>query len=65
MTPAAYAKQEIKAGRMVVISIVPGQFGTYWLEDKDYKTLDKACFQNRESAEKARSKAIEKALKYI
>lgn len=65
MTPTKYAKNETINGRFPQMSVVPGEFGTFWLEDSNYRTLDGACFTSREAAEKARSKAIEKAARYI
>lgn len=64
MTLTQYAKQEITSGRFVETSIVPGEFGTFWIEDRNYRTIDGACFNSREAAEKARSKAIDKAMKF-
>ena len=65
MTAAQYAKNETLNGRFPSMLVVAGEFGTFWLESADYRTLDGACFTSREAAEKARSKAIEKAAKFI
>ena len=64
MTPATYAKNEIKAGRFPSMMISAGQNGTFWLDDAEFKTLENACFMSREAAEQARSKAIDKAMKW-
>lgn len=61
--PLAYAKQEIAAGRHPSIIIEPGEFGTFWLHDGDWKMLDAPAYLSREAAAKARSKIIEKAYK--
>ena len=65
MTATQYAKQETINGRFPSMLVVPGEFGTFWLESAEYQTLDGACFTSREAAELARSKAIQKAAKYI
>ena len=63
-TLTQYAKQEITSGRFPMTRIVAGECGTFWVEDGDYRTLDGACFMSREAAEKARSKAYDKAMKF-
>jgi hypothetical protein len=65
MTATQYAKNEIINGRFPSMQVVPGEFGTFWLESADCRTLDGACFTSREAAEKARSKALDKAAKFI
>lgn len=58
-----YANNQIKVGKFAHVGIVSGEFGTFWLETEDYKTIEGACFTSRERAEKARTNAIEKAVK--
>lgn len=65
MTPFQYAKSKIAAGQFANMVISAGQFGTYWIEDENFSSLKGACFTSREAAEKARSKAIDKAMKIV
>ncbi len=61
--PVTYAKQEIAAGRFPMMVIEAGQYGTFWLHDRDYRMLDCKSFSSKEAAEKYRSKIIDKAHK--
>lgn len=61
MTPAQYAKQEITNGRFPMMVVQPGEHGTFWLHDGDFRMLDGRCFTSREAAEKLRSKIIQTA----
>lgn len=60
-TPAAYAKNEVVNGRFPMMVIEPGEHGTFWLHDAEFRMLDGKAYTSREGAEKARSKFIERA----
>lgn len=64
-TPATYAKNEITNGRFPMMVIEAGEYGTFWLHDADYRMLDGKAYNSREAAEKARSKFIEKASRWV
>lgn len=59
--PITYAKNEVANGRFPMMVIEPGEYGTFWLHDGDYKMLDCKSFPSREAAEKFRSKIVDKA----
>jgi hypothetical protein len=61
MTPAKYAKAKIQNGEFPMMVIEAGEHGTFWLHDCDFKMLDCKAFTSKESAEKFRSKVIERA----
>ncbi len=63
MKLAAYIKNEITNGRFPTVTIKPGEYGTYWMYDGDWKLLDCKTLTSREAAENLRSKAIEAAVK--
>lgn len=62
MTLQQYANSKVRAGQFPGTSIEPGTFGGFWVVDDEFRTLDRAYFNNREAAEKARSSAISKAV---
>ncbi|MFC3206862.1 hypothetical protein [Aquamicrobium soli] len=64
-TPAAYAKDEVTNGRFPHMTIQAGECGTFWLHDADYRMLDGKAYTSREAAEKARSRFVEKAARWI